>query len=434
MRIGFHPPFETAAAFADQYWRAAHYLGAVGAGVESIEFRTDLPAPTAPPDYLDPSLSARAASFIAKVNLRSAGAAAAYDIVILWDQTRVGDAPPARECVVLDPAMLHEGDLWIELGARLSRDEAPARADMHARLNTALAKARAEVVNLFGSGPSLGAANLGTAQGGVNVVCNSLVANQPLMEKLRPVFIVAVDPIFHAGASRHAGVFRAKLIDALRSGDAHFVVQARDAHLYHAALPSDLRDRVIPIPVRFTLEPNLDLARRFHLTATRNVLTLALLPLAASLGREVRCFGFDGRPTDQRQSFWEYDPASVLAPELALQRAAHPGFFTLDYQDYYALHCATTAAWIRGMERRGVRVRAATSSYIPALAARAMLGVAPALPLPPRAFHAAAKWAYRRRQLQALYGAALNGAHMPSWVKRVLRTSVAVSRAVTARR
>ncbi|MCR6644444.1 MAG: hypothetical protein NVV62_07965 [Terricaulis sp.] len=428
MRIAFHPAFTNADTFADRYWRAAHYLGPVAAHISSITMLSDLDAPDAPPDYLDPALRARAAPFREKLRVQPANTAPPpCDLLIVWDQACARDAPHAAEVSVLDPAMLHEGDLWIELGARIAPASAVARAETHGKLKAAIAAARADVVNLFGSGPSLGALDLDALTPGANVVCNSLVVNSALIERLKPAFIVAVDPIFHAGASRHAGAFREKLAEAMRASGAFFVAQERDAHIYAAALAEDVRARVISVPVRFGLAPNLDLDRRFHFTATRNVLTLAMLPLAAQLGCEVRCYGFDGRPATQRDIFWDYAPSAVMAPELAQQRQAHPGFFTLDYQDYYALHCGTVAAWIARMEQRGTIVRAGAPSHIPALAARGLPGVAPAS-TPSPAFAREIARAYRRRRLQAIYGAVLEAAWAPEWGKRALRGAVALAR------
>lgn len=134
-----------------------------------------------------------------------------------------------------------------------------------------------------------------------------------------------------------------------------------------------------------------------------------------------------GRPATQRDVFWDYDPSAVMAPELAQQRQAHPDFFTLDYQDYYALHCGTVAAWIARMEQRGTIVRAGAPSHIPALAARGLPGVAPAS-TPSPAFAREIARAYRRRRLQAIYGAVLEAAWAPEWGKRALRGAVALAR------
>jgi hypothetical protein len=342
VKIAFHPAFTDADGLADRFWRAVHYLGAVADVITRIDIRTDLPLPPAPPEYLDQSLPNRAEPFRERLHIRAANAPLdACDIAIVWDQAhaRDPDLRAAAQVEVLDPAMLHEGDLWIELGARLRRVSEAARAEAKATLLSHCAVARADIAHVFGTGPSLATIDFASLPPGAAIVCNSLVKNTSLLEALRPAIVTAVDPIFHAGASRHAEVFRRHLIEALRTHSALFVPQERDAHLFQAALPPDLHDRIAPVPVRYATAPNLDLDRAFHVTATRNVLTLTLLPLAAQLAaRTVHIFGCDGRPAEERGHFWSYDADTVFEPELAQQRLAHPGFYTHDYQRYYALH------------------------------------------------------------------------------------------------
>jgi hypothetical protein len=427
LTLAYYPAFEDATAFNDRFWRAVHYFGPVADVIKSVEFAGHSREPAAPPDYFDQTLPARAAAIKQRLRWVAMPRLEGADLVIVWDQSSAGDAAlrGARKVAVLDPMGLHEGDLAIELGASLQPRSAEARALAQARLAGALASEQRAIAHAFGAGPSL--AGLGEIESGVSIVCNSLVKDEALLARLRPRFITAIDPIFHAGPSRHAGAFRAQLYKMLETYRAWFVVQERDAHIYEALLPPHLRELMIPIPVRYGLSPNFDLARRFWLTATRNVLTLSLLPLAGALAREVRLYGCDGRPVDDRQEFWPYAPGAAFDAELALQRQAHPGFFTLDYQDYYALHCETTRLWVGAMERRGLKVGAATASFIPALASRRLAGVE-ALPPPPASFALQARAAYWRRSAQSAYGAVLAAPAAPGWLKRGLRAAVRVFR------
>lgn len=437
MKLAFHPAFTHPAPLADRYWRAVHYLGAVAGALDEVDVRTNLPLPPSPPDYLDQSLPAREAALRQKLRLRPANAALVEaDIVIVWDLAHRKDEAlkDAREVVILDPAMLHEGDLWIELGARISPRAEAARGGAQAMLLSHCRSAQADIVHLFGTGPSLQHVNVAGLPDGPSIVCNSMVKNARFLGVLKPALITAVDPIFHAGASRHAGAFRQALISALRDCDeALFVVQERDAHLYSAALPEDVRGRVVAVPVRHSLQPNMDLARRFEFTATRNVLTLALLPLAALLGSEIRIYGCDGRPVEENTHFWGYEAATVFAPELEQQRLAHPGFYALNYDEYYALHCETTRLWLRALERRGVRVCSATPSHIPALAVRSLQdsGAEPEASLN---LALAGRLAYAKRTVQSLYGAVLANNRIPVWGKRGLQSLVAGAKVLSRSR
>lgn len=431
LTLAYYPAFEDGAALTDRFWRAVHYFGPVAERIERIELAGTSRAVGAPPVYLDQSLPTRTGPIEKRLRWVAAPNVEAADVVIVWDRTRIADPAlrRARRVVVLDPAELHEGDLAIELGADLDAPSAAAGKCAHARLAAAIAQERREVAHVFGTGPSLADLDIDALPAGVSIVCNSVIKDEALMARLRPRFVTAIDPIFHAGPSLHAAAFRAQLCKMLDVYRAWFVVQARDAHIYAALLPPHLRDLIIAIPVRYAFSPNLDLARRSWLTATRNVLTLTMLPLAAALGEEIRIYGCDGRRVADHGDFWHYAPEAAFDAERALQRQAHPGFFTLDYQDYYALHCETTRLWIAAAERKGVRVRAGTPSFIPALAARRLPGV-PALEASTRSFQLQGRAAYWRRAAQSAYGGVLNAPNAPGWLKRGLRATVRAARTV----
>jgi|CXWL01.1.fsa_nt_gi hypothetical protein len=431
LTLAYYPAFEDGATLTDRFWRAVHYFGPVAERIAHIELAGTPPTVGAPPAYLDQSLPARAGPVEERLQWVAAPNVESADVVIVWDRARMADPVlrRARKVVVLDPAELHEGDLAIELGAELNAQFRAEGEIGRARLSAAIAQESREVAHVFGTGPSLAAIEIDSLPEGVSIVCNSVIKDEALMARLRPRFITAIDPIFHAGPSLHAAAFRAQLCKMLDVHRAWFVVQARDAHIYAALLPPHLRELIIAIPVRYALSPNLNLARRPWLTATRNVLTLTMLPLAAAVGREIRIYGCDGRRTADHDDFWRYAPGAAFDAERALQREAHPGFFTLDYQDYYALHCETMRIWIAAAEREGARVRAGTPSFIPALAARRLPGV-PALEASTRSFQLQGRAAYWRRAVQSAYGAALNAPNAPGWLKRGLRATVRAARTV----
>jgi hypothetical protein len=431
IKVAYYPAFDAAAALTDRFWRAVHYLGPVADRIGSIVMAGDAGAIGPPPSCFDQTLSERAKPIANRLERPAAVSLDDADIVIVWDKRHARDTAlrGVKHVVTLDPETLHEGDLSIELGAGLAAKRETAREQSRRRLQQALGVDAQPIAHLFGSGPSLATLDMASIAPGVAMVCNSVVRDEALMARLKPRFMTAIDPIFHAGPSRYAGVFREQLVRFLEAHRPWFVIQERDAHLYEALLPQALHDLIIAIPVRYALRANLDVSNEFWLTATRNVLTLTMLPLAAALAKEVRIYGCDGRSTSAQEGFWSYAPAANFDEELTLQRSAHPGFFTLDYQDYYALHCETVRQWIRSIERGGVGVGAATPSFIPALAARAMPGV----PRGERAslsFELAGRAAYLRRGAQSMYGAVLASNTAPAWLKQGLRAAVRASREI----
>lgn len=422
-RVEVYPAFQSQADLDDRYWRLAHYLSPVAASINAIRFDSSLRPASAPPAYFDSALVERVKLLEAKVDFSAPSDLSGADLLIVWDRGRAGDEVVRRHrnAHFIDPLMLHEGDLGIELGASLAARAPAQRAAAQQRLLAKIASARANIVHVFGTGPSLGNVDLTSLPKGAAVVCNSLIKDRALMEALKPAFIIAADPIYHAGPSCHAGAFREALAAALDGGDALFVTQERDTHIYEAILPAHLHSRIVGVPTKFALAPNLDLARKFQVTATRNVLTMIMLPLAAMVGSDVRLYGCDGRKPRERATFWSYDRRAEFAEEGRRQAEAHPGFFSLDVGEYYALHCETLRLWRAAMVRAGCEVRSATTSFIPILAENAMLGVPPAIPRAPPSLGLRGRVAFARRLMQSAYGALISSAEVPPLVRRFLQ-------------
>ena len=125
------------------------------------------------------------------------------------------------------------------------------------------------------------------------------------------------------------------------------------------------------VPLAHLEGVNLDLRERFAVRHAPNVLTLLLLPLAATLGRgQVLISGCDGRAPRGESYFWRHHRPSQLEEEMASVRRAHPAFFQIDYLDYYREHCRLLEDWLRAGEARGLVFKSLTPSYIPALRKR----------------------------------------------------------------
>ncbi len=228
---------------------------------------------------------------------------------------------------------------------------------------------------IFGTGPGLAEAKRYDFSDGISIACNSMVRNYELLDRLKPPLIVVADPIFHAGPSSYASAFRKDLIRALDRYESDLIVPMRDYHIYQQHLPERFSDRIAALPFETAPSPNLDLTQSFHVTSTANVLTLFLLPLAATFFEDINIFGCDGRPLKANSYFWSHDKASQFNDEMVDIKQAHPGFFNIDYDDYYQTHCETLASWINAAEQLGKRITNHTPSHIPSLASRSVDGV-----------------------------------------------------------
>lgn len=435
-RVIFYPAFTDRPSLADQYYRALWYLYPLKDEIEEIEITTGISLDDLPlPDYLDGTIPALVPLMARKIVRRTGPMQITPEIddgrsvILLWDAAREADCAHLKRthCFVVDTKSFQEGDTYLEIARVFRPPSLSGEESARRRLERALRAARAKRVYLFGTGPGLALAGKLDFSDGVSVVCNSAVRDATLLSHVRPRFIVAADPVFHAGCSAYAQQFRSALKEALYRHDASLVIQARDAHVYFSALPSDLHERVIPIPVRYAFRPNLSLPDPFFATATRNVFTMFLLPLGSALADEICVLGCDGRPARERGYFWRHHESAQFTAEMSAIRQAHPGFFQIDYQDYYALHCETVRRWVRAAERKGKRVISLTPSHIPALAARE----------PMRAsawrstllFWFRCRAAYMWRLLQIGYGRMLSAAARSPRVLRILRAPVRQVRA-----
>ncbi len=306
------------------------------------------------------------------------------DILLLWDETAEAEAPaPVRAAIKalgarqafyrVDPQRTRmEGSFWLWAGLNRFADVPALTAANRARFQ----EMRAEIGHhdkayVFGTGPSLTSfVERHDFSDGLAIAANSIVKNAAVVARIRPRIIAAADPLYHAGVSTYAGAFRAELVQALRDSGAWFVCPLRDFPIYDAVLPEDLRPRVIGIPFDKDAPPPHDLGATFALRPYPNVLTLALLPLAATFADRIDIVGCDGRRLTDDGFFWSHDQKVQFMDKMAEIQGAHPAFFKIDYNDYYSDHARDVEIVAQTLEAAGKRLVTATPSRIPALHAR----------------------------------------------------------------
>ena len=385
-----YPAFDDPQQLADHWRRLAWYLAPMLADLREVIIPVARRGmrPGAGPQFLEPALDHLSPALARRVRWLEAPApdtlrtvAPASQAVLMWDSAADGGSSRAvtipapglpriyhvdhRRDRRADTAYLHLSD---DLNPERDADSAASRR----RFSALLASRRwGDVGYVFGTGPSLSdAAAEHDFSDGTAIVCNSMVRNRALMARLRPPIITVADPIFHAGPSRYAAEFRRHLVDVMREHGSWLIVPRRDERIYRTHLPGDLRDRIVGIPLISADAPTLDLRSSFTASATSNIFTLFMLPLACTLFREIRIMGCDGRPAAENSYFWKHAPANQLPERMDDARLAHPSFFAISYDDYYATHCATLATWLDAGEAMGKRFVNLTPSHIPALAAR----------------------------------------------------------------
>jgi hypothetical protein len=227
-------------------------------------------------------------------------------------------------------------------------------------------------VNICGTGPSLSSAldsGYDFSQG-VNIVCNSAVTNRDLLAKLRPRFIIAGDPVFHGGPSLYAGAFRRDLDAALRDHDALLITQPSYTGMFKAVLDPAVHDRILGLPPASLPSPNIDLTNQWVVDATENILTLFMLPVACSVGRDINIFGCDGRSYLENSYFWGHDKKVQYTDLMQSAFDAHPAFFERNFDYYLITHCTTLEAMLALAETQNKTVASRSPSYLPPLAKR----------------------------------------------------------------
>ncbi|MFO7997100.1 MAG: glycosyltransferase [Dehalococcoidia bacterium] len=396
LTILFYPSFDNSEEFTDHYYRMLWYLNPLRERIRRIimPYEGESPNLGELPYYLDPAIKQIADGFgiTNAVELVSSehtdllkNAAKEADVVLVWrvDGNKRGRVPDGllkplvlrkKRYLVDHKNVRYAGSFYLRLSAEICSKKTIVE-ECREKFNRIPANNFNRIGYIYGTGPSLQAALDMDLSDGTSIVCNTMVKNRELMKKLRPPLIVFSDPIFHAGPSTYAGDFRRDVQEAMAEFDSYAIVPMRDYALYTANMNPSLRERIIGVPIippNITpdLLPNLNLYKKFHVTPTTSVLTLFLIPLAATFFEKTFVLGCDGRPLSQDDYFWKHDPASQLVDRMDDIKVAHPAFFAIDYHDFYLEHCRVVARWLDEAERQGKQFFSLTPSYIPALKTR----------------------------------------------------------------
>lgn len=301
-----------------------------------------------------------------------------FDMQVLSDASRphharIREFQKAGTAWRIHDEIQHHGSFYLK-SLESYFDPAPAQARLQARLQQLRRHPHADRAVVAGTGPALKYVYaLEELDRSLVITCNSALYNRTLMHTLRPHIVCATDPIFHAGWGQYASEFRSALLQRLDEFDFMIVVPTRDYHVYLDFLPERLHDRIGCYALDGSLEAfNLDLVERPVAKSTPNVLTNIMLPLAATLSRQISVVGCDGKK-ESSGYFWAHDPSSQINKHMGDIQKEFKGFFDIDYDKYYVDHCNTLDALLTAVEARGAQVRSRTPSWIPTLARRADL-------------------------------------------------------------
>lgn len=223
---------------------------------------------------------------------------------------------------------------------------------------------------LFGTGPSIDEAHKHTFDDGVRIICNTMVANDELLERLKPQVVVFTDSAFHFGVSKYCERFADDLVKVVKRFGAYCVTNQVGYALMYTHYP-ELRKHLIGVPaLRFggpkMLTPTHFSTRDYKYT----ILTRLMIPLAAGLAEKIVLLGFDGRKPDE-DYFWKHNPTTQYNNEMQDVWETHKAFFRdTNYSEHYEGHCMVLAKMLDAFEKQGRSFEVLGNSYVPALKKR----------------------------------------------------------------
>jgi glycosyltransferase involved in cell wall biosynthesis len=273
-----------------------------------------------------------------------------------------------KPTVRVDPIKVRqEGSFYIQCAFDVFEGKGRAIAESRRKFAELISRiGRRAVAWVMATGPSVESYAEHDFNDAAVIACNSVVLNDELMQRCKPCVLVFADPIFHFGVSEYAGQFRAAVEHRLATTDLSIIVPLKYYPLLISVLPG-YTERIIGIPFEKIPRHNFDLRENFFVKTTANILTLLLLPLATTLARQVNLIGCDGRPLEQDDYFWGHGKSVQINDKMENIQRVHPGFFAIDYNEYYFEHCHTLSNLLDQAEDAGWRFAHQGPSHIPAL-------------------------------------------------------------------
>ena len=394
MKIVFYPLIKNEDVLADLYHRACWYLpDCTGYDVVFPVHRESLRFKDAPPSFgkCGPPQFNPVVKTLGD-NPEVLGFLSTADFILLWDDDLNIMEKYNIGCVkkyVLNvskasAAIRHEAYHFAILSHELmpQNERGNMLSDIQARFSTIVPQLTANNAYVFGTGPSLEKAMDMDFSNGVSIISNTIVKNKALVDHIRPSVIAAGDPALHYGVSKYACAFRENLLRVMDEHDCILVMPMGYYPLFIKRYPH-LESRTYGLPIIPAKKENisLNLIERYEAACYANVLTMLLLPLAATFSKNVHIIGCDGRPPEtisenieSPSPFWNHHKDSEQEALYDTLKICHPSFFSMNYQDWYEDHCRAIRTICEHGEKQGISFISSTPSFVPALAERQVQG------------------------------------------------------------
>jgi len=225
-------------------------------------------------------------------------------------------------------------------------------------------------VLLIGTGPNLEQSYNQALKSEISIACNSIVKDPKAIEYFNPQIVVAADPVFHVGASSYAEAFRSDLNSFLKNNrTAHFVAPMQHKIIYDSIIAPELKRQLNYFSVDSQSELNIDLFKSTEIRGTNNILTLFMLPIAASIASEIHFAGFDGNRNIPLLYFWKHNKNTQYTELLKSAKQVDPVFFRRSFAGYYKKHVNELDSYLDLIQSKGIKLRTITETYIESLRA-----------------------------------------------------------------
>nr|VFJ43159.1 MAG: methyltransferase, FkbM family [Candidatus Kentron sp. DK] len=284
------------------------------------------------------------------------------DVLESWlNEKRVWEVDPS--------AVRLEGSYYIEVGLSLTNKLALIKKNQNQFKQLASKLGKFKRAYILATGPTVSNYKKYDFHDSLSVICNTVILDDELMRVVRPQILVFADPIFHFGPSQYAGTFRKSLVASAQKYSFTICIPFKYYGLFVSAVP-ELANRTIGIPYTKDRDWNFSLEKDLELRATANILTFLMVPLAGTFANEIRFLGCDGRPFDENSYFWGHNEKTQINDKMENIQQVHPGFFAINYNDYYLEHCKTLEDQLIFGEELGLKFYSLADSYIPAMKSR----------------------------------------------------------------
>ncbi len=296
------------------------------------------------------------------------------DLILVWNKDRLGDnslkANKAKTACV-DPEYVDtpEAVIYSNLFYRTLDNKKKKQFLSQSIVNFESLKDRfknIDIAYVFGTGPSLEQAWDMEFKPSIKIICNSIIKNPDLIEKIGADIFVFSDPLW-VSYTRLGEEFRTSLLAFLENKQRYCIVPEYYVPLLLAYYP-EIKEQLIGIPVTSSTF-NIPSVQSFTVKQTYNVMTRLGLTAASALAKSVYILGCDGIPiTEDRE--WEHSKSAPVDVEDEVY-TAHASFFREhDPRAYCERHYRLMEELLIYGERRGITYRSLAPSYIPALASR----------------------------------------------------------------